>query len=226
MVTYQHHYSLAFAVALLFASQGIVVPGNAQTKRQEGKIVNLTAKWKTTEESLEVQYELENRSEFRVLALTYLFHVERSGVRKIDRNLAFVSVDRDGNVLLEKLAPVVPDDIDVESPYIPYAELLEPGEKTKGRAIVPLPLKPHKPYVKSTPMFAFTRTKTAQLRIGFITFNGEEIPGKVIDEIDGISVYSIRSNVVSDKQKIVTTQSIDLELPIFRKPVEESPSAK
>ena len=183
--------------------------------QKEEQTLDVVAEWNKTDRALQIKYQLRNRSNLRVLAFTYLYKEKPSGQRAVDPTLAFVKVDQEGHLQVDKVVPEVPEDIDVEFPIVPYAQLLEPGAESSGVVILALPIKQNIPYAYTSLPALPQETKTAQLRIGYIEFPGDGIPAKRID-FEGQPIYSVRANVAMLQQKVSTSATVSIALSLAR----------
>jgi hypothetical protein len=111
------------------------------------------------------------------------------------------------------LVPELPEDLDVESPVVPYAEILEPGAEVSRVVQLPLPLQENDPYWYGPPRALPKESKTAELCIGYIECPEGEIPGKEMD-FRGAAIYSLRAAGLFERQKIVTTPTVPVAVPI------------
>ncbi len=180
---------------------------------REDQTLNLTAQWNKTDDALKITYRLQNQRSNRVLCFTYLYREKPSGERVIDPTCAFVNVDQNGHLRVDVLVPELPEDMDVESPVVPYAEIVEPGAETSRLLVLPLPLKENDPYAYGPPPTLPRESKTAELRVGYMECPEDDVPGKEID-FEGKTVYSVRAAVAFQRQKIVTTSPVSVAVPI------------
>jgi hypothetical protein len=114
---------------------------------QLGKDINLVFEvLENTGALLRVRYEAANVS----AADLYLFNrlwrkYTEKMVFELDPDMVFVS-SKNGTVRLLKGSPDIPDDMAVESPYIPLVTELPRGQRFSETISIPLPLKELNPY--------------------------------------------------------------------------------
>ncbi len=106
----------------------------------------LDLRWSVSEAAVEIAYRLSNGGRGKVVVFDRMHWRDESGRQNPDPKYALVAIGRDGSVTVDKLAPQVPDEIDVMNPYMPYGRVVAPGAVLEGRAVLRLPLKQALPY--------------------------------------------------------------------------------
>ena len=112
-----------------------------------------------------LRYRLHNAGAGRLVLFDRLSYRDEAGKRVPDREFAYVTFAPEGGVVVDKLVPAIPDEIDVMSPEMPYGRVVKPGESLEGRALLRLPLRERTAYgLRGTAPLA--ETVWAVLRLG------------------------------------------------------------
>lgn len=119
-----------------------------------------------TPDALVVRYTLHGVGKAPIWVLDQLFSTEPSGRYHLEPARAYVEA-RDGVLVLSRALMPVPDDVDVESPEVPCARKLSPGETLTGELRVSLPPREDVPYRKGGPLDLAT-LRSVKLRIGYV----------------------------------------------------------
>lgn len=123
-----------------------------------------------TQDALIVRYSLHGEGKVPVWVLDGLFRTSRAGYPTLAPERAYVE-GKDGVLVLSRALLPVPRNKRVESPEVPCARKLSPGETLTGEIRVPLPPEEDLPYSEPQPLELST-LRSVKLRVGYI----EDVP--------------------------------------------------
>ncbi len=95
--------------------------------------------------TLYLDYAVDNRSPYRALLANRLFRRVPEGFR-VDRNVAYTELAPGPVLLVSKRFVDVPDDIDVETPELPFLTSVPAGGHFEETVELQLPIGPRHPY--------------------------------------------------------------------------------
>ncbi len=129
----------------------------------------LDVTWSVGDSKVEISYRLTNAGQGSLVVFDRMQWRDEGGRQIPDPHYALVAIARDGSVTVDKLAPPVPDEIDVMSPYMPYGRVISAGEVLEGGALLPLPLAEALAYPLPNPDLPKAATR-AVFRLGVAVF--------------------------------------------------------
>lgn len=174
--------------------------------------VTLRVNWSLLDEAIVGQYELRNDGEGRLLVFDRLYETARSGKRMVQADLAYTTLDDDNVLVIDKLVAPLPEAFDIESPEMPYARLVEPGESLAGRAVVARPVMLRPPYPQTRDAGRARMATAVKLRLGYAPVDEKAAPRGIATEDE--TVYSVRHAWAAPRQRIVESgpKRVDLRI--------------
>jgi len=174
--------------------------------------VTLTLEWRSGDDHLVAAYRIENRATRPVLVFDRIFATLPQGGRVIEAGRAYVRINEEGLLVIEKLIPPLPADRDVESPEVPYARLLEPGAALLGEARLTVPVLTTPAYGRPGSAVGRARSRTAMFRIGYVGVE-PETPGKSL-MFGEETLWSLPHFWAAPRQQVLTGPTIDIDVPM------------
>lgn len=174
--------------------------------------VTLRVNWSILDEAIVGQYEIRNDGEERLLVFDRLYETERSGERMVRADLAYTTLDDDSVLLIDKFVAALPEAFDIESPELPYARPVEPGESLAGRAVVARPVMLRPPYPQAHDTGRAQMATAVKLRLGYAPIDEKAVPRGIATEDE--TVYAVRHAWAAPRQRIVESQPKRVDLRI------------
>ncbi len=163
--------------------------------------VTLRAETQIQANTLVVTYQVTNGLDETIYLVNRLFQWTANGL-SLDHNLIYAN--RDGeNVQLVKACLPVPDDLDVESPIVPFLTAVPAGEAFAETITLPLPLTPHDPYGQLQPGGRVTNESSVQFVVGW--FKDGDTAVSVQSQSDGSTLLSAEYGEVRQAQNLLQT---------------------
>ena len=175
--------------------------------------VILQVEWVQADDHLIAAYTVQNRAAVNIVVFDRLFLTERSGGRVVEPDRAYVSVNAEHVLRIEKIVPEAPRNMDVEAPELPYVRVLRPGEALQGRAVVSVPVLTTPAYGEPASGTGSDRARTAVFRIGYAKVDDQATAVPVRDLED---VWSVPHGWAAVRQVVLTGPLIEVDLPVIR----------
>lgn len=204
----------AAQIAIAFAAIGGA--GWAGTAKDTSKMaeteITLSVEWEVDEQWVMGEYTISNPGRDRILIFDRLYHEAKSGARSVDPDYAWRWVGRDDVIVAAKIIPELPRNIDVESPLLPYARLLDPQSEIEGRVVLPIPVNQDLPY--TDPRFFTEEARGIRLMISYAVVDGEVPASRVKADEDG--VFSVRANWAMPRARTLESKIKPMSLPVLQ----------
>lgn len=173
--------------------------------------LSLETDWNIEEGYVVASYRVANGGSAAVVVFDRLYHTLRSGSRSVDHDLAWRRFGQGSVLVIEKLVPPLPADLDVEFPEIPYGRLLEPGHVLDGRAVLPVPVTILQPY-PAKPQQAVDIAHEVEFVLGYVVVE-ENMPARPIAAGDE-NLLSLDFGWTIQRQRLLRVTTTGIELPI------------
>jgi hypothetical protein len=160
--------------------------------------VTLQAQAEIRDNRLIIQYQVFNGQDEAIFLTNQIFQWTPEGM-SLDPNLVYSNVVNDTLQLVKACLPV-PDELDVESPTVPYLTQLPSGETLTETISIPLPIKPYHPYDQVKLSEELTVFSSLQFVIGW--FPAGTVPVRSQERPDGSTLLS------ADYGDVIQTQEI------------------
>jgi hypothetical protein len=160
--------------------------------------VTLQAQAEIRDNRLIIQYQVFNGQDEAIFLTNQIFQWTPEGM-SLDPNLVYSNVVNDTLQLVKACLPV-PDELDVESPTVPYLTQLPSGETLTETISIPLPIKSYHPYDQVKLSEELTVFSSLQFVIGW--FPAGTVPVRSQERPDGSTLLS------ADYGDVIQTQEI------------------
>lgn len=172
--------------------------------------------FKVTGDILTLEYQFKNTSPNKVFVFNRLYREEASGKRTIDPDLTFIHLDSNKLLVIEKIIPKIPNNMDVESPIIPYAKCLEARSSLSEKIHFSIPIKQNIPYLyeKALNNSMLLISEGIQFNIAFLEEKAEAFNVKKIVDA-GKTVYSFRTGKEISQQQIIQGEITNITLDVY-----------
>ncbi|MFP2927538.1 hypothetical protein ACLESO_20545 [Pyxidicoccus sp. 3LG] len=163
-----------------------------------------------TQDALVVRYSLHGEGKSPVWVLDQLFRTSPAGHYHLEPERAYVEA-RDGVLVLSRALVKVPDDLDVESPEVPCARRLAPGETLTGEIRVPLPPREDMPYRKGGPL-DLAALRSVRVRVGYLV-DAPELRFRDVKDDQGRTCRSLSYGTAVTRQQLAEAGPLPLPAP-------------
>ncbi|MBL1129612.1 MAG: hypothetical protein D8M54_14025 [Chloroflexi bacterium] len=170
-------------------------------KATMGTAVTLQAEAQRQANTLVVTYRVTNSLDKTIYLVNRLFQWTANGL-SLDPNLIYANREGETVQLVKALLPV-PDDLDVESPIVPFLTAVPPGETFSEIITLPLPLMPLDPYGQLLPGDWVTNESFVQFVVGW--FKDGDTAVSVQSQSDGSTLLSAEYGEVRQVQNLLQT---------------------
>ena len=161
--------------------------------------VTLQAQAEIRDDRLIIQYKVSNGLDEAIFLTNRIFQWTPEGM-SLDPNLVYSDVADDTLRLVKACLPV-PDELDVESPSVPYLTELSSGETFTETLSIPLPLTPYHPYDQVKLSEGPTTFSSVQFVVGW--FPAGTVSVRSQQRPDGSTVLSADYGVVIQAQEML-----------------------
>lgn len=163
--------------------------------------VILQAEAQVQANTLVVTYQVTNGLAETIYLVNRLYQWTANGL-SLDPNLIYA--DREGETvqLVKALLPV-PDNLDVESPIVPFLTAVPAGETFSETITLPLPLIPHDPYGQLRPGDQVTSESSVQFVVGWFKEGDTAVNSQT--RPDGSTLLSADYGAVRQSQNVLQT---------------------
>lgn len=179
--------------------------------------LRLTADIRLTDKpALVVRYRLENESREEVCVFDRFYRTLPSGERILDDDLAYVLFE-DGRVIhVTRSAMRIPDGLKVESPEVPYARVVGPGQSVEGQVVVPVPVREVRPYQE--PVDGTGGVGTSFRSVYFTVGVFRKTADLQLRSLPRLSAgsFSVSYKDAMARQELVKSPRVDLDVPVLR----------
>ncbi|HRQ36768.1 MAG TPA: hypothetical protein PLD25_02505 [Chloroflexota bacterium] len=170
--------------------------------------VTLQAQAQTQANTLVVTYQITNGLGQTIYLVNRLFQWTANGL-SLDPNLIYAA--REGeSVRLVKACLPVPDDLDVESPIVPFLTAVSAGETFSETITLPLPLMPRDPYGQLLPGAQVTNDSSIQFVVGWFKEGDTAVSRQ--SQSDGSTLLSAEYDEVKQVQNLLQT-TLSVQIP-------------
>lgn len=114
--------------------------------------------------SLEIGYRALEKAGLPVLVFDVPRRVAADGRLKVDRGIAWASLEEPETLVVKRGVPRLPRRKDVEFAQLPYARKLEPGRHLDGRVLLEVPVAETSPYYPAGARSVFRNASARRLR--------------------------------------------------------------
>jgi hypothetical protein len=160
--------------------------------------ITLQAQAEIRDNRLIIQYQVFNGQDEAIFLTNQIFQWTPEGM-SLDPNLVYSNVVNDTLQLVKACLPV-PDELDVESPTVPYLTQLPSGETLTETISIPLPIKSYHPYDQVKLSEELTVFSSLQFVVGW--FPAGTVPVRSQERPDGSTLLS------ADYGDVIQTQEI------------------
>jgi len=157
-----------------------------------------------------IQYQVSNGLDEAIFLTNRIFQWTPEGM-SLDPNLVYSDVADDTLRLVKACLPV-PDELDVESPSVPYLTELSSGETFTETLSIPLPLTPYHPYDQVKLSEGPATFSSVQFVVGW--FPAGTVPVRSQQRPDGMTLLSADYGNVIQAQEILQ-QTLPVSVPAY-----------
>jgi hypothetical protein len=175
--------------------------------------VALSASAGVQEQSLTVEYRVQNGRRETIYLVNRVFQWTRSGL-SLDAGLVYTEV-KQGQLWLNKACLAVPEHIKVESPDVPYLSKVIAGETFVEKVSIPLPLRPYHPYDQVKESGEVNTFDGLHFAVGW--FPEGKVTVRSVTHPDGLSLLSADYGPLMREQAILVV-SLPVSVPTWIEP--------
>lgn len=170
------------------------------TNMADGVSLNVS-KVEVTAKTLILSYEVTNDTDYCLYLINRLFHREGSGGFKVDTNLVYSDFEPPHILHLRKQMLAVPEEIDVETPEVPYVTSIAAGKSFQETIRLQLPIELHSPYRFPPPPPATYEVTQLVFSLGYLVAD-DTVSVEEVTLADGTEQQRIHSGDVSEHQRL------------------------
>lgn len=168
--------------------------------------------------SVDFMYRVKNGLEVPILLTTPMSHYEKDVLRAAPSRM-YAYVDPDGILQLTKRLWIVPEDIDVVFPDVPFVTEVLPGKTFEERLTISLPVKVEIPYLLEPEELDRQREEVRAVSagvafsIGYLVEEHGALRRGPAPENSGASLM-VRYGVAAEHQRILQGGTLDVGVPV------------